>query len=145
MTLDAAERAALQKRTLRTLTVGQLVGAASMSSAVTVGAFVIQEILGQTTPWGGIASATVTMGTAVMSQVLSRVMMRRGRRPGLQAGYALASTGAVLAGVGAQTETIALFLLGLFLFGNGQASNLLSRYAATDLAVPEEQIGRAHV
>ena len=50
MTLDAAERAALQKRTLRTLTVGQLVGAASMSSAVTVGAFVIQEILGQTTP-----------------------------------------------------------------------------------------------
>ena len=139
VTLTTAERAELQRRTLRTLTVGQLVGAASMSSAVTVGAFVIQEILGQTTPWGGIATATVTTGTAVMSQVLSRVMMRRGRRPGLQAGYALAAVGAVLAGIGAQTEMIAVFLLGLFMFGNGQASNLLSRYAATDLAVPEER------
>ena len=60
--LDDAGRAALQRRTLRTLTVGQVVGSASMSSAVTVGAYVIQEILGQKTPWGGIATATVTVG-----------------------------------------------------------------------------------
>lgn len=139
MTLDAGEKALLQRRTLRVLTVGQLVGAASMSSAVTVGAFVIQEILGQKTPWGGIATATVTTGTAVASQVLSRFMMRRGRRPGLQAGYGLAACGAVLAGLGAQTSLLPLFLAGLFLFGNGQASNLLSRYAATDLAVPEQR------
>ena len=129
----------MQKRTLRTLTVGQLVGAASLSSAVTVGAFVIQEILGQKTPWGGIASASVTVGTAVMSQVLSRIMMRRGRRPGMQLGYALAVVGAVLAGVGAQHASLAVFLPGLFLFGNGQASNLLARYAATDLAEPEHR------
>jgi hypothetical protein len=30
-------------------------------------------------------------------------------------------------------------ILGLFLFGNGQASNLLSRYAATDLAQPNNR------
>ena len=137
--MDAAERALLQRRTLRTLTVGQLIGAASLSSAVTVGAFVVQEILGQKTPWGGIASATVTTGTAVMSQVLSRVMMRRGRRPGMQTGYALAVLGAVLAGVGAETSSLPVFLAGLFLFGNGQASNLLARYAATDLAEPERR------
>ena len=29
-----------------------------------------------------------------------------------------------------------MFLLGLFLFGSGQASNLLARYAAADLAEP---------
>ena len=137
--MDAADRAELQRRTLRTLTVGQLVGAASTSSAVTVGAFVIQEILGQKTPWGGIASATVTVGAAVMSQVLSRLMMRRGRRPGMQVGYALASVGAVLAGIGAQHANLPVFLAGLFLFGNGQASNLLARYAATDLAEPDQR------
>lgn len=137
--MDATDKAALQRRTLRTLTVGQLIGAASMSSSVTVGAFVIQEILGQKTPWGGIATATVTTGTAVMSQVLSRVMMRRGRRPGMQMGYSLAVVGAVLAGVGAEHSFLPLFLCGLFLFGNGQASNLLARYAATDLAEPENR------
>ena len=137
--MDAVEKALLQRRTLRTLTVGQLIGAASLSSAVTVGAFVIQEILGQKTPWGGIASATVTVGTAFASQVLSRIMMRRGRRPGMQIGYVLASVGAVLAGVGAQHRFLPVFLLGLFLFGNGQASNLLARYAATDLAEPENR------
>ena len=37
---------------------------------------------------------------------------------------------------------LAVFVAGLFLFGSGQASNLLARYAATDLAKPEER-GRA--
>lgn len=133
------ERAALQRKTLRILTSGQIIGAAALASAVTVGAYVVQEILGDTTPWGGIATATVTIGTAVMAQVLSRIMMRRGRRPGLQLGYLLATIGAIVAAFGAQMSVLPLFLVGLFLFGNGQASNLLARYAATDLAVPEQR------
>lgn len=88
--------------------VGQIIGAAALASAVTVGAYVVQDILGDTTPWGGIATATATMGTAVMAQVLSRIMMRRGRRPGLQLGYALASVGALLAAFGAQHRSLAL-------------------------------------
>jgi len=137
--LDDATRGRIQRRTLRTLVTGQIIGAAALASSVTVGAFVIQEILGQETPWGGIATATVTTGTAVMSQVLSRLMVRRGRRPGLQLGYSLAATGAFVAGVGAETSLLPVFLAGLFLFGNGQASNLLARYTATDLALPEER------
>jgi MFS family permease len=133
------DRAAIQERTLRTLMVGQIIGAAALASAVTVGAYVVQDILGDTTPWGGIATATATMGTAVMAQVLSRIMMRRGRRPGLQLGYALATVGAILAAFGAQHRSLALFMVGLFLFGNGQASNLLARYAATDLAEPHNR------
>lgn len=133
---------AIQRRTLRTLTLGQVVGAAALSSSVTVGAFVVQEILGDKTPWGGIATATTTVGTAVMAQVLSRYMMRKGRRPGLQSGYALATAGALIAAVGAQTSTLVVFLMGLFLFGNGQAANLLARYTATDLAHPDQR-GRA--
>ena len=37
----------IQKRTLRVLIAGQIAGSAALSAAVTVGAFVIQDILGQ--------------------------------------------------------------------------------------------------
>ena len=67
MTHQNLDQVALQKRTLRVLVVGQVVAAAALSAAVTVGAFVIQDILGQETPWGGISSATFTMGSASVS------------------------------------------------------------------------------
>ncbi len=136
---EAAERAIIQRRTLRVLMLGQVVGAGALASAIVVGAFVVQDILGQNTPWAGIATATTTTGTAVMSQVMARRMRRLGRRPGLQMGYMLAVVGGVVAAIGAQHDQLALFLVGLFVFGNGQAANLQARYAATDLAVPEER------
>ena len=76
-----------------------------------------------------------------MAQALSRLMWRRGRRPGLQLGYLLAATGGMIAAVGAE-RWLAVFIGGLFLYGSGQASNLLARYAATDLADPDHR-GRA--
>ncbi|MFM7828041.1 MAG: MFS transporter [Acidimicrobiaceae bacterium] len=136
---SSVDRVALQKRTLRVLVVGQVVAAAALSAAVTVGAFVIQDILGQETPWGGISSATFTMGSAFMSQVLARRMSRKGRRVGLQYGYSLAIAGGLLAGFAVNRSSLSLFILGLFLYGSGQASNLLSRYAAMDLAAPDER------
>jgi len=132
-------RADIQRRVLRVLVGGQIVGAAALGASVTVGAFVVQDILGDDTPLGGIATATVTMGTAFMSQVLSRHMMRSGRRGGLQTGYLLAALGSIVAVVGVETSSLAMFLAGLFVFGNGQAANLLARYAATDLAEPAER------
>jgi MFS family permease len=140
--IDDVARAALQQRVVRVLTSGQIVGAAALGTAVTVGAFVIQDILGDETPWGGVAAATVTTGTAVMAQVLSRHMQRHGRRPGLQLGYGIAAVGGVVAAAGAERGALAVFVVGLFLFGSGQASNLLARYAATDLAEPSQR-GRA--
>ena len=142
MALSAQERADAQRRVVRVLVVGQVVGSAALASAVTVGAFVIQDILGAKTAWSGLASATVTTGTAFMAQALSRLMGRRGRRPGLQLGYLLAVVGGLIAAVGVQHRWLAVFVVGLFLFGNGQASNLLARYAATDLAEPDQR-GRA--
>ena len=41
--------------------------------------------------------------------------------------------------VGAQRGVLAIFLIGQMFFGVGQASNLLARYAATDLAEPERR------
>ncbi|NDE52879.1 MAG: MFS transporter, partial [Actinobacteria bacterium] len=136
---DEVERARIQRRVVRVLVGGQVIGAAALGASVTVGAFVIQDILGAQTPLGGLASATVTMGTAFMSQMLSRVMMKHGRRVGLQSGYVLAATGGVVAAVGVEKLSLVWFIAGLFLFGSGQASNLLARYAATDLALPDER------
>lgn len=130
---------AIQKRTLGVLMAGQVVASAALASAVTVGAYVVQGILGQDTPWGGIATATVTTGSAFMSQLLARIMSKSGRRVGLQTGYFLAIVGGLIAGLGVQRSSLTIFLLGLFLYGNGQASNLLARYAATDLALPQER------
>src|ERR687897_2011387 len=110
--MEGRERAELQRRTLRALASGQIVGAAALAAAVTVGAFVIQDILGQDTPWAGVATAMVTMGTALMAQVQSRRMQRRGRRPGLVFGYAMAAVGGGVAAVGVETQTPANFLLG---------------------------------
>ena len=135
--VTGAARAELQRRTLRALASGQVVGAAALAAAVTVGAFVIQDLLGDETPWAGMATATVTTGTAFMAQLLSRRMQRRGRRPGLVLGYGLAASGGVIAVLGVEAASLALFLVGLFLFGTGQAANLLARYAATDLAEPD--------
>lgn len=132
-------RAVIQRRVLRVLVGGQVVGAAALGASVTIGAFVVQDILGEETPFGGIATATVTMGTALMSQVLARLMVRGGRRVGLQTGYLLAALGCLVALVGVERSSLTVFLAGLFLFGNGQASNLLARYAATDLAEPDER------
>ena len=139
MISSEVDRVELQKRTLRVLVSGQVVAAAALSAAVTVGAFVIQDILGQDTPWGGISSATFTMGSAFMSQVLARKMSRKGRRVGLQYGYSLAIVGGLLAGYAVNRSSLPLFILGLFLYGSGQASNLLSRYAAMDLAAPDQR------
>lgn len=136
---DTQNIAEVQRRTLRVLVAGQLAAAAALSSAVTVGAYVVQTILGQSTPWGGIATATVTTGTAFMSQVLARLMSRSTRRRGLQTGYAMAIVGGLTAGVGAETKLLPIFIIGLFVYGSGQASNLLSRYAATDLAVADQR------
>ncbi|MGY6502540.1 MAG: MFS transporter [Acidimicrobiales bacterium] len=137
--LSADERAALQRRVIRVLTAGQIVGGLATAIAVTIGAFVVQEALGDDTAWGGLAVATVTVGSGFMSRVLSTRMVRTGRRGGLQVGYGLAAIGGLLAAAGAEWTNLPLFVVGLFVFSNGQAANLLARYVAADLAEPHER------
>ncbi len=145
-TLSTEEKAAVQRKVLSALTTGQIVGGAALASSVTVGSLVVTDLLGNTgSGWAGISVATTTTGTAFAAQVLSRRMRRLGRRPGLQLGYGTALIGAVVAGLAVEARSLTLFLVGLFLFGSGQASNLLARYAAADLAEPDERsraIGR---
>lgn len=139
--LDDATRAAAHRRALGVLFFGQVMGSAGFASAVTVGGLIVKDLLGGST-YAGAASAAMTFGAAAASLPLARLMRRRGRRPGMQLGYGIAVGGAIAAIAGAQHRFLALFLAGLFAFGCAQAANLLARYAAADLALPQER-GRA--
>jgi MFS family permease len=74
--------------------------------------------------------------------VLSAWMGRVGRRPGLVVGYLIAAVGAVLATAAAKTESFALLIVAVALFGTANTAGLLSRYAAGDAHEPERR-GRA--
>ncbi len=133
--LDPAERASLQRRTLVVLSASAVFGRAAMSIAFVVASLLTERILGSTT-WAGVASAAITVGTALSSSALSTYMSRSGRRPGLVLGYVAAAIGASIAVFGGQLSFLVAYLLGLVLFGVGQGSTNLSRYAAADLADP---------
>ena len=149
MTLVAAEAAGLdpaareQARSLTRwiLVAGVALGSTGHIAAVTVATIVAQDLLGSTT-LAGAPGAAVVLGAAAGALLLSQVMARRGRRLGLAAGYLIGVGGAVLATLAILTRSFPLLLLGTFLIGFGNSSNLLSRYAAADL-VPVARRARA--
>ena len=115
------------------LSASAVAGRAAMTIAFVVVSLLTKEILGSST-WAGIASAAITVGTALSSSALSSYMNRKGRRPGLVVGYMVAATGGLIAAFGGQAALIVAYLVGLVLFGVGQGSTGLARYAAADLA-----------
>ena len=124
-----------------TLFAAQVSGSTGFSMSMAVGAIMAAAITGTNT-WSGLPVAIGSLGTALASWPLSRLMVRFGRRPGLTMGYALAVAGAVLGIVGVTHASFAIFLAGMALFGTAQTSNLLARYAAADIS-PGAQRGRA--
>lgn len=140
-TASGVDRSAIQRKTLGTLMTGQALGGASVSSAFAVAGLLASDILDSDT-LAGVASAMLTLGAAVASVPLARLMRRRGRRPGLQLFYLLGMAGALITAVAGQMRIFPLMVLGMFLFGSGQAANLQGRYVAADLA-PEDRRARA--
>jgi MFS family permease len=132
------ERALLAKRTLRVLIFGQAMGSAGFGSSVAVGGLIIKDLLGGDR-YAGAASAVTTIGGAAASLILAGIMAARGRRPGLVAGYGVAMIGALIIVLGAQHRSIAVFLIGCLLFGQAQGANQAARFAAADLAPPEQR------
>lgn len=70
---------------------------------------------------------------------LSKLATRRGRRTALALGFGLGAVGAVLILLGVQLDQLVVLFLGLMLFGSATAAGLQSRYAATDLAPPDQR------
>jgi MFS family permease len=124
-----------------TLFAAQVLGSTGFSMGMAVGAIMAAAITGTNT-WSGLPVAVGSLGTALASWPLSRLMVGFGRRPGLTMGYALAVAGALLGIVGVMHGSFPVFLAGMVLFGTAQTSNLLARYAAADIS-PGPQRGRA--
>lgn len=110
-------------------------GSTAYIAGFTSAAVAAREITGSA-QLSGLPSAFGTLGTAVGIGLLSALMGRRGRRPGLLLGYALAVGGAVLSVVAVAAASFPLLVAGSVGIGFGNAALQLSRYAASDL-VPE--------
>ncbi len=126
-------RAAAQRRTIRTLVVAQVLGSLGVGAAVSVGSLLAEDLAGSAS-WAGTAATMTTLGAALWALPLARLAGRRGRRPALSLGWGISAAGAVLAIVAAQAQTFAVLVPAFLLMGAGNAANLQSRFAATDLS-----------
>ena len=128
----------VQRRTVRTLLGSQMAGGIGLVSGYSVTALLADDITGSKT-LAGLAAASLSIGAAIASFPLARLMARSGRRPGLLMGYVLASIGGFFAVLAAITRQFAFLPVGVALIGIGNATNMATRYAAADLAKPERR------
>lgn len=140
MTADA-DVAAVQTRSVRTLVGGQVVGGIGLGATVGVASLLAEEVAGSKA-WAGFAATAMTLGAGVLAVPLARLANSHGRRVALSTGWFLGALGGALVIVAATAGQLALLLVGMLLVGSGNAANLQSRYAATDLAPPHRR-GRA--
>jgi MFS family permease len=135
------ETATTRRRLTAVMFGGVALGSTAYIAAVTISTLAVDEITGSAA-LAGVPGATATLGTAVGTSLLSRNVARRGRRPGLAAGYAVAVIGSVLGILGLTGDSLPLLLLGMALLGLGNASGHLARYTAAEM-FPEDRRGRA--
>ena len=114
------------------LVVSNILGGVGVASGIAVGALLVEQVGG--TSVAGLGQAMSVLGAAIAAVPLVAVATRWGRRWALTLGYALAVLGGALVVVAATLGSLVLLLLGLGLFGVAQATNLQTRYAASELA-----------
>ncbi|MBS1699230.1 MAG: MFS transporter [Actinobacteria bacterium] len=133
--LSAAERSRIQRRTVGILSFGQVLGGVAFGATVSLGALLAKDISGSDA-LSGLATASVTLGAALAAIPLARLASGRGRRFSLTTGNLLALIGIGIVISAAAIRSFPLLLIGIVLIGMGNAGNLQSRFAATDLADP---------
>lgn len=126
----------LQRTTLRVLVTSNALGGVATASGFAVTGLLAENVSGSTS-MAGLAATSTTLGAALVAVPLARLARSRGRRMSLTTGYLIAFAGALLTIVAAQVDSLVLLLFAGCLFGSGSASNLQSRYAATDSADPD--------
>ncbi|MEZ5165791.1 MAG: MFS transporter [Acidimicrobiales bacterium] len=136
-----ADQVALQRRTLQVLMASAGPAGMGMAGGFAATTLASKEIVAN----DGLATLAATMtsiGGAMAAVPLARIMERRGRRPGLRAGWTVAAVGAALAVVAVETSTYPLLVVGTLGIGAGNGTNLAARYAAADLA-PDDRRARS--
>jgi MFS family permease len=123
------------------LAAAQVFGGIGFFLGVTVAALLARDITGSES-LAGVPLAFAVAAGAIAAAPLGAWMGQVGRRPGLVAGQLIAAAGAAIVVLAAGLESFPLLCLAMAGFGIGNTSNLLARYAATDLA-PAAQRARA--
>jgi MFS family permease len=123
---------AARRRILWSLVAGVGLSSTGYILAVTVATIVATDLAG-TAAFAGIPGAAIVMGSALGSALLSALMARRGRRPGLVAGYLIGAVGAGIALVAVVGRSFPLLIAAPLLMGFANSSSQLSRYTAADM------------
>ena len=125
--------AAVQRRSVRTLSTAAVLGGIAVAGAVPAGALIAASLGSDAT--AGLAQTMGVLGAAIFALPLARIALNRGRRAALSVGYGVGAVGAVVVVVAGTTRSLPLVFLGCLLVGVASAAGLQARYAATDLAV----------
>jgi len=136
-----AKQKQLYRKTLVIVIISQIFGGAGLAAGLTVGALIAQDMLG-TESAAGIPLALLTLGSAGTAFLVGRLSQRFGRRVGLTTGFLAGGLGAIGVIMATMLNSVILLFVSLLIYGAGTATNLLARYAGTDLA-PEKQRGTA--
>lgn len=129
---------AVQRRTVRVLVAGQILGGIAIGATLAIGAVLAAEISGSEA-WSGAAATLSTLGAAAASIPLARLAQRLGRRTALAVGVLVSAAGGVVTVIAAGLVAFPLLLVGFAMLGVGVAVNLQSRFAATDVASSERR------
>lgn len=136
LTMPTRERA--QTRTLRTLSVSQVIAGIGVAGAVPAGSLLMYDVSGSEALSGLAQTFTVT-GAALMAIPLARLTSRGGRRATVVTGYGVGALGALLAVLGGTLRLVPLILLGTLLAGAASATAYQLRFAAVDLAANDRR------
>lgn len=124
---------AIQRRTLGTLSSGQVFSGVAVAGSIPAGSLIAASVSGSEAA-AGLAQTSGVLGAAVIALPLARIALSRGRRAALSLGYGLGALGAIVVIMGAVSRSLPVILIGCFLVGIASASGYQARYAATDLA-----------
>lgn len=125
--------ALVRTKTLRTLSIAQIVSGLGTAGAVPAGALLVLDTSGSEA-LAGLAQTFSVLGSALMAIPLANITQLGGRRAALATGYAIGALGAFITVVGGTTRIFPLIFLGILLVGAASASGYQARFAATDLA-----------
>lgn len=136
--LTAEQRQRVQRRTVAVLAASTILGGLGAGAALSVGALLLAEVSGNDAI-SGLASAMFNAGAALAGIPLARLAARKGRRRAMISGNLVAMFGALIAIFGSVIGQWWVLALGISMVGVASAVQLLSRFAATDLALPKNR------
>jgi MFS family permease len=127
-----------RRRLLAVLFLGSGLARTGFIAAVSVAALVAEDLL-DSASLAGVPAAASTIGVAVGTAPIAALMARRGRRSGISFGLGVAALGALVAAAAIGLGSYLVFVAGMFALGFGSAGDRLSRYAASDISMPERR------